>query len=207
MNEHPFRWRAVVAGALAVSACARPLNYAGADGPRFAGGTPRGGASPAALRLVTFNIKFGERLDSAIALLRETPELRDADILALQEVDAAATTRIADSLDMAYVYYPATLHPLTDRDFGNAILSRWPITADRKIVLPHRGRLRGTLRVATAATIDVAGTPVRAYSVHLGTVVDLWPRSRADQLEVILADAAAYPYVAVIGDMNNHGVG
>jgi endonuclease/exonuclease/phosphatase family metal-dependent hydrolase len=108
---------------------------------------------------------------------------------------------------MSYVYYPATLRSATGRDFGNAILSRWPISDDRKIILPHLGRLAKSLRTATAATIAVAGVPVRVYSVHLGTIIDLGPGAKRDQAQAVLADAAAYPHVIVSGDMNSHGIG
>jgi endonuclease/exonuclease/phosphatase family metal-dependent hydrolase len=159
------------------------------------------------LRLVTFNTRHAEQVDSTIALLRLSPALERADVVALQEVDAAATERIARSLGMRYVYYPATLHPKFGRDFGNAVLTRWPIVADRKLVLPHLGRWRRTARTATAATITVDGAAIRVYSAHLGTLAEIGPRSKRDQVRVILADAAAYAHVVILGDMNSYGVG
>jgi len=207
--------RCVVLFAAALTGgCARGLNYASPDGPRYAGGvvsSPASAGAPAVLRrilrLVTFNTRHAEQVDSTIALLRQTPALEHADVVALQEVDAAATERIARALDMAYVYYPATLHPKFGRDFGNAVLTRWPIVADRKLVLPHLGRWRRTTRTATAATITVDGAAIRVYSAHLGTVAEIGPQSKRDQMEFILADAAAYPHVVILGDMNSHGVG
>lgn len=41
------------------------------------------------------------------------------------------------ALGMSWVYYPAIFRHRSDKDFGNAVLSRWPIIADKKIVLPH----------------------------------------------------------------------
>lgn len=204
-------------GLLVVAAsggCAPGMNYSNADGPRYAGGVTQlalagfaASAPPAALRLVTFNVRFGEQVDSAIAVLRQTPELDQADIVALQEVDAAGTERIARSLGMSWVYYPATLHPKFDRDFGNAVLSRWPIVADRKVMLPHLGRFRRTARTTTAATIVVGATPLRVYSAHLGAWGEIGTRARHEQAQVILADAAAYPRVAILGDMNSYKLG
>ena len=107
---------------------------------------------------------------------------------------------------MAYVYSPALLHKGTGRDFGNAMLSRWPITADERLALPHRSLFTRTQCIATAVTIDVAGTPVRVYSAHLGTFAEITPRARRDQLRHILADAERYRHVVIGGDMNAGGV-
>ena len=135
------------------------------------------------------------------------PPLRGADVIMLQEMDAPATQRIAAAMGMAYVYYPAGVHPRTHRDFGNAILSRWPITADQKLLLPHLGRLRHGRRIATVATIQVGTQTVRLYCLHLGTPSDVGWAKRRDQARVILEDAATYPRVIIAGDMNSHGIG
>lgn len=199
-------------GSLVALGCAHAVNYPSPFGPRYAGGAhaavaDNAAAEPAVLRLVTFNTRFGAEVDATIALLRRTPALGQADVVALQEVDAAATDRIARALGLRYIYYPATLHPKYGRDFGNAILSRWPIVADRKVVLPHLGRFRRSERVATAATITVGATPIRVYSVHLGMFTEIGPGSKRDQAEVIIADAAAHDRVIILGDMNSHGIG
>ena len=189
-------------------------NYSSSLGPRYIGG---GAAAPQAMpaafratgtiRVATFNIQYARQVDRAIALIESTPALHEADVITLQEMDAPATRRIADALRMAYVYYPASIARKTRRDFGNAILSRWPMVADEKIVLPHHARFEGTQRIATAATIVVNGLPIRVYSVHLATQIELGPGSRRDQVRAVLADAADYPRVVVSGDMNSHGVG
>jgi endonuclease/exonuclease/phosphatase family metal-dependent hydrolase len=211
----------LVAGlAIAGIGCGTAFNYTSPEGPRYSGGfLPRpardtvssvsSGPRPDArgLRLVTFNIQFARHVDSAIALLGSAAPLRQADVITLQEMDPEGTSRIAQALGMSYVYYPATVHPKTGRDFGNAILSRWPIIADAKIVLPHLARFGHTERIAAAATILVGDAPVRVYSVHLATFVSEGPRARRDQVAAVLADAAAYPRVVVSGDMNNHGIG
>jgi endonuclease/exonuclease/phosphatase family metal-dependent hydrolase len=194
---------------LATAGCAAAINYPSPFGPRYAAAAPAV-ATPAAgpaLRVVTFNTRFASAIDSVIAVLRETPVLEAPDVVALQEVDAAATDRIARSLGMRYVYYPAMVHPKYRRDFGNAVLSRWPIVADEKLVLPHWGRFRKSERVATAATINVAGVRLRVYSAHLGMFTEIGPGSKRDQVETILADAAAHERVIVLGDMNSHGIG
>ncbi len=196
-----------------MTGCASAINYPSAAGPRYAAAmlpatspTPPG-PPPEAIRLVTFNIQFARHIDSAIALLQSAAPLAHADIITLQEMDAPGTQRIAAALGMSYVYYPSTVHPATKRDFGDAILSRWPIVDDEKIVLPHLGRFGKVERIAAAATIRIGNRPVRVYCVHLGTWVEEGPGARRDQVRMILADAASYPQVIVAGDMNNHGIG
>jgi endonuclease/exonuclease/phosphatase family metal-dependent hydrolase len=156
---------------------------------------------------VSFNIAFGAHADSAIAILRSEPALRGADVILLQEMDEQATRRVADALGMWYVYYPAIFHLRTRRDFGNAVLSRWPIVQDAKLVLPHVSRYARTHRTATAATIRVGDSLVRVYSTHLGTMADVGSAARRAQLRTIIADAARFPRVVIGGDMNNAGVG
>jgi len=187
-----------------------PVNYTSRNGPRYVGDVAparRAEPAPASIRLVTFNIQDAREIDSAIALLRSTAVLANADIIALQEMDAAGTARIAAALGMSYVYYPATVHPASGRDFGNAILSRWPVRDDAKVILPHLARFGKTQRIATAATILIGGVPVRVYSVHLATKIEQGPGARRDQVRAVLADAATYPRVIVTGDMNSHGIG
>jgi endonuclease/exonuclease/phosphatase family metal-dependent hydrolase len=187
------------------------LNYDQPNGPRYAGQpsatSVRAHPQSDTLRLVSFNIEFAYQVDSAIAVLTSDAALRGADVVLLQEMDADGTQRIAEALGMWYAYYPATLHPRTKRDMGNAVLSRWPIVDDKKLRLPHISRFRRTQRTATVATIRVGETDVRVYSAHLGTPADVGPDARRDQLRTILADAAGYRHVIIGGDMNSGTVG
>lgn len=194
---------------LALGLACRPfLNYQNPAGPRYALDRPAPPAKiPAALRVVSYNVQWGAHIDRAIAVLGSREPLEGADVIALQEMDPDATRRIADALGMAYVYYPAGVHPKTHREFGNAILTRWPIIADEKLMLPHLGRTRKTRRVVTAATIRVGKIDVRVYSAHLGTQSEIGPGRRRDQARVILENAAGYPLAIVAGDMNSHGIG
>ena len=202
----------LLVGLAATAGCGTALNYPGDGGPRFAGGPAS--APPVArldvpdhLRVVTFNTHFALRVDRVTELLRAAEPLVGADIVTLQEVDAKATRRIATALGMSYVYYPGAVHPATGRDFGNAILSRWPIVDDWKVVLPHRGTFRDTQRTATAATIVVGGDSLRVYSVHLSTMGEMSPGSRREQARAVLADAARFRRVIVGGDLNSVRVG
>ena len=159
------------------------------------------------LRVVSFNIAFAKHVDGAIALLESDSSLRRADVLLLQEMDGPSTERVARALGLWYVYYPAIFHTRTKRDFGNAVLSRWPIVDDAKLVLPHMSRYAGTQRIATIATVRVGNVPVRVYSTHLSTIADVGAAARRDQLRAIVADAAAHPHVIIGGDLNSGDVG
>ena len=195
---------------LSTAGCRAVLNYPSPLGPRYAGSPTSPSVAPAtkhAVRVVTYNVQWGKHVDRAIQVLQTRTPLPDADIVVLQEMDAEGTRRIADALGMAWVYYPAVVHPKRGHDFGNAVLSRWPIVADEKLMLPHIGGLRHAQRTATAATVLVGSVQVRVYSAHLGTPSDIRPSRRRDQAHAILADAATYPLVIVAGDMNSHGIG
>ncbi|MBC7791105.1 MAG: endonuclease/exonuclease/phosphatase family protein [Anaerolineae bacterium] len=196
---------------LLAAGCRTGQDYLNLDGPRFSGSPSVARVNEPAvvdtLRLVSFNIEFALRVDSAIAVISSTPALRDADVILLQEMDEKATQRVSEVLGLWYVYYPAIFHLRTRRNFGNAVLSRWPIVEDSKILLPHVSRFARTHRAATAATIRVGSALIRVYSTHLGTPVDVGAGSRRDQLRAILADAERYSRVVIGGDMNDGSVG
>jgi endonuclease/exonuclease/phosphatase family metal-dependent hydrolase len=199
----------------AFAGCRTGRNYESPAGPRYAGGpgprpdaprpdTPRDSAT---LRIVSFNLEFGQHVPGAIGMLTSEPALRGADVILLQEMDEPGTRQMAEALGLWYVYFPAIYHLRTRRQFGNAVLSRWPIVDDRKILLPHVARFSRTRRTATAATLRVGDALVRVYSAHLSTMTDVTPAARRDQLRTILSDAGGYPHVVLGGDMNDAAVG
>ncbi len=202
--------RIVLLIAALASACQTQRNYLTSEGPRYASPPPphiTAAQASDTIQVVSFNIEFAIQIDSALKVLTTDDALRTADIILLQEMDATSTRYIARELGMWYVYYPATLHIMHGRDFGNAVLSRWPIVADEKIMLPHLARVYRTIRTATAATIAIGRDTVRAYSAHLGTIANVNARQRREQLETILKDAEKYPRVIIGGDMNHPTVG
>jgi endonuclease/exonuclease/phosphatase family metal-dependent hydrolase len=192
-----------VLAALSLGACASAQNYTDPDGPRHETRHGRAPEPDGILRVVSFNVKFAVKVDEAIAVLRDTPALREPDILALQEMDAEATERIARALEMNSIFFPAAIHPKTDRDFGNALLSPWPLEDVRKLSLPGASRFTGLKRTATVATVRLEDRSVRAYSVHLETPIHLSSKGRRAQAQAIVDDARASPYpVVVAGDFN-----
>jgi endonuclease/exonuclease/phosphatase family metal-dependent hydrolase len=157
--------------------------------------------------VVTFNVEYARRIPEAIAALR-APPLADADVVTLQEMDAPGVAAIADALGLAYVYYPASRTPKTGHDFGNAVLSPWPIEESRKVLLPGRSRGIHQARAAVAATLRIGGQRLVVYSVHLTSPFGMGSGGRAKQADAVLADADRSPYpVVVAGDLNSHGIG
>lgn len=194
-----------------LAACAPMPNLLHPSTPRFLGHyampepAPRAAGSP--IRVVTFNIKFAREIDRAIEVLAED-SLRDADVLALQEMDERGVERIARSLGFNYAYYPATVHPANGQYFGPAVLSRWPIERSWKVLLPHEGRLRRQRRTATAAIVRANGVPVLVYAVHLETPIKMSDAGRRDQALAVVSDAAGFPGpVVVAGDFNSQAIG
>jgi endonuclease/exonuclease/phosphatase family metal-dependent hydrolase len=190
-------------------ACASAVNYLDPSGPSYVyapeGGVSRPGSPAAPLRVVTFNIAYAVEIDRAIEVLRRSEPLLDSDILALQEMDAPGTERIAQALGMNAVYFPSGVHPKHERDFGCAVLSPWPLEEPRKLVLPHAARVSGLRRAAASATVVRGSQRIRVYSVHLPSPVAISGGSRKEQLRALAADAvSAEGPVVIAGDFNSH---
>ena len=183
-------------------------NYLDPGGPVYRGsnGVPSG--FDRSIRVVTFNIQFARRVDRAIAALDSHPELRGPDVLVLQEMDAPGVEAVARALRLNYVYYPASRHPKHGRDFGNGLLSPWPIEESRKLLLPHTSRILKQARAAVTAHIRVGDQALRVYSLHLEAPFAISGGGRRRQAAAVVADARSTPGpVIVAGDFNNHGIG
>jgi len=167
--------------------------------------TPAPAAAPGEpLRVVTYNIHHidGARLGKALAA---DPDLAAADVVFLQEViqprdtdsSACAVARVGG---WHCAYAPG--HGLHGGSLGVAILSHRPLAYLEAIELPYYNvRFNAGRRVALAATIDVDGTAVRLYSVHLDNRLN--PGQRAHQLAPVMDAAARWDGPALIaGDMN-----
>jgi len=157
-----------------------------------------------AIRVVSWNVEMGYRPALAARELGAIAELRDADVILLQEVDDAAAGLIADELDMYVESAAAAEHPRTGRPFGNAVLSRAALDSATEVPLPHTAPVSGQPRSALRATTTVRDVTLTAYSVH--TEIPLLPlvRRRA-QFRAVAADVdglAADQPVVVGGDFN-----
>ena len=158
---------------------------------------------PHILRVATYNIHIGKdaqnnlNLDQTIETLRQT----DADIIGLQEVEKnGPRTRftdqakeIADALGFHYQFESAL--KIGPFEFGNVLLSRYPIQNVERIELPSERENR----VALLATVDAAGKQTHVLVTHLG--LDRKERER----DVLLIDkrlAELDGPVLVMGDLN-----
>ena len=128
--------------------------------------------------VVSYNINHGEGMDGEYSIERIASTLAqyEPDIVALQEVDMASRrTRedkqaeiLARRLRMYYVFGPNVEH--LGGQFGNAILSRYPILSSNHVdISPEEAVERRTL---LRASIDVEGVMLELYTVHLGTNED-----------------------------------
>lgn len=189
-----------------LTACAAAQNYPNAAGPWFGASAASVALEADTLKIIVFNVEYARHVDRAVAMVRKSRALRQPDIVLVQEMDEPGARAFADSLGFGYVYFPSTVHPVTGRDFGNAILSRYPIEDDRKILMPFLARWRHTLRAAVGATIVVGQRRIRVYSVHIATFIGNGPSARRAQLAAVLADADSFPVVVLGGDFNSGSV-
>jgi endonuclease/exonuclease/phosphatase family metal-dependent hydrolase len=139
--------------------------------------------APDRFSVVSFNVRFGYEAKSIASTLRSNA-MDGADVVLLQESNEEAATRTAADLEMAFAYYPGAVHPHSRDFFGAAILSRWPIIAHRKILLPANSMLDAARKVAVAAVVTIRGVPIRIVSVHLQS--GLSPRGFEAQLKTLM---------------------
>lgn len=157
-----------------------------------------------ALRVVTYNVHRCRGMDRRTRPDRVAAVLRDigADIIALQEVLGAGphgTSHIEEigaALGMGWVMAP--VRQLRDHQFGNAVLSRHPITHHVQHDLSWKTcEPRGLQRT----DIEVSGRTLRVYNVHLGTAI-LERRHQAQRVATIVADRHVGGAKIVLGDFN-----
>ncbi len=179
-------------------------NYLNPNSPFYSGNFVIENPRPAGnLTVLSYNISYGDNLDLALAEVREIELQRTLDILLLQEMDEVGTEKLASDLKMNYVYYPATIEPKYKRNFGNAVLSRWPIIASRKLILPHISLSDRMKRVATQATIRIQVADIIAYSIHTEPVF-IWPKYKEEQCYAVLEDLGCDAKCVIVGgDFNS----
>ncbi len=194
---------AVVVISVLLQSCASVVNFMDPNGPEYRGFYASiQNASDDDIKVVSYNIAWAKEIDAAIDELTSLSALKDADLLLLQEMDVTAADRIARAVSMNYVYYPGCIHNMNDKDIGNAILSRWPISDEKKIIFPHKQSWNDRIRTATVATVHIAERRVRVYNVHTATVL-MSEANQLDQLESVVDDMSGdYDKIIVGGDFN-----
>lgn len=175
-------------------------------------------SAPREIKVVSYNIRWrsGDELKKLIEVLQNDPEIGGATILGLQEVDrrkkrsghSNTVKMIADELGLHYAWAaPPTAKPDDEEETGVAILSIYPLSDVRRIVLPHEGPNRRR-RVALGATVEMDHRQWRVYSAHAETRLDF--DKKLEQFKAILEDLAQYPPkmpAVIMGDLNTWEAG
>lgn len=130
------------------------------------------GGQNAFITVMTYNIHRGIGKDGKLDLARiyDTISRSNADIVALQEVERYSIRTgfqdqieyLADKLSMYFVYGKSM--NILNGQYGNAILSKYPIGDYRLEQLPSRGESRTMLQ----ADLDINGKRFVIYTTHLG---------------------------------------
>lgn len=155
------------------------------------------------MRIVTWNIRFGRDLDRAADVIGSHESLRNADAFLFQELDRSGADTIAESLGCGVFFVAASVHSRTGREFGNAIVSTWPITTTDIIELPHQSRLAGQPRIAITAVLAVENVLVTTCCAHT-EIPSLGRSKRRAQVETMGASSSwwATKRAVVGGDFN-----
>ena len=164
-------------------------------------------------KVVSFNIRWrgGDDLKKLVKLLRDDPEVGNAIVLGLQEVDRNKkrtgnqnTVKVlAEELGMYYAWAaPPTPKPSQEEETGVALLSPYPLTDVQRLVLPHEGPGHKR-RAGLGATVKIGETNLRVYSVHSETRMSM--DKKVAQMKAALDDLANYPKdmpAIIMGDLN-----
>lgn len=155
------------------------------------------------MRVVSWNIQYGVETERAAAELLARDATRQVDVLLLQEMDEPGTAAIAEALSANYAYTSPAPHDHTGRDFGNAVVTRWPIRHSAEIPLPHVAPVSGQPRSATHALVRVGDVDVSVYSVHT-EIPALRLARRIEQFDAVADDIRrrGQRLVVVGGDFN-----
>jgi endonuclease/exonuclease/phosphatase family metal-dependent hydrolase len=166
------------------------------------------------LTVMTYNIHHGVGIDGVLDLERiAVPiETSGADVIGLQEVDNHWSARsnwvnqpawFAERLEMHYVYAANLDLPPVDpgeprRQYGTAILSRYPIKDVTNTLLPRYPT--GEQRGLAVATIKVRGAELRFANTHLTSNNNAERLEQAQKL-ISLLGTSTTPTL-LVGDLN-----
>lgn len=190
-----------------ILSCKKAVNYSEPYGPVYEGSFSDYIASSEKLKIFTFNTEFSKNLDQIINLIKLNNHLYNVDIIFLQEIDDESSFKVAKDLKYNFSYIPSAIHPKTNKNFGNAILSKWDIVKTEKIILPNKGKFNDLQRSAVKSIINFNGSNIQVYNVHFGTPLQLSSKYRFQQAELIFKDAVKSDYpVIVAGDFNDKDI-
>jgi endonuclease/exonuclease/phosphatase family metal-dependent hydrolase len=171
---------------------------------------PRGAREPVDIRVATYNIHRGRGMDRRVRLERITAVLAtiDPDVVALQEVigpglsGTGQAEALGAGLGMGWVM--AATRELRRHQFGNVVLSRYPIREHTQIDLSWK---TCEPRCAQRVAVDLGAAGVlNVYNAHLGTAL-LERRYQAPRLSEWIHDRGVTGPRIVLGDFNEWGRG
>ena len=174
------------------------------------------------MRICTWNIQLGLRLDAVLDAVRTHPDFAAVDMLAIQEASVHHGRQDAEAIARAmgpeYRFFQATAQMLRGRDQGNALIWR---AADFAQVTPKVVTLSGTAAAPFSRAertllraippqrriaIRAESPDLRVYVVHLDVIGFT---HKLEQFKAVIRDMAAQPAVPltfVAGDLNTFGV-
>jgi endonuclease/exonuclease/phosphatase family metal-dependent hydrolase len=158
--------------------------------------------NPWPLNIATYNIHRAVGTDGRFSPERIIGVLKEinADVVALQEVPLGGENfpNVLLLLQQATGYYVTEGHTfsVSGRRYGNAVMSRYPITETRAIDISFGSH---EPRGALDADIDCHGHPLRVIATHLGLRIS----ERQEQIRKLLQvfDTDQMP-VILLGDVN-----
>jgi endonuclease/exonuclease/phosphatase family metal-dependent hydrolase len=174
-----------------------------------------------AMKIVTYNIRYGLGLDDRFDLERIADTVRGADIIGLQEVErfwrrsgmVDQPQQLANLLDEYYwTYYPAFDVDASERrqdnsllnrrrQFGTMLLSRWPILSSRHIAFPQL-RTLNLLNMATGALEGVIASPIGPMQVCTTHLSSISTRERLLQIETLITSLEQFRRAGGVWTLN-----
>lgn len=157
---------------------------------------------------MTYNIRAGRGLDGRLSLNRiaQVIAAESPDVVALQEVDSKR--RRSTYQDQAHVlaerlgYECAFVHARRwkEGEYGNAILSRFPVLECRRLPLPKPARLPVEARSVLQCRLALPDGDVHVWNTHLG----LLAAERRAQVAVMVQEYLRYADIplVLVGDFN-----
>ncbi len=168
--------------------------------------------TPKVFRVMTYNVHGCLGMDGRLSHDRIARVIarHNVDAVALQELDVGRARsggvdqaeRIARKLEMSFHFHPA--FRLKDEQYGNAILSRYPMALMKNGPLPRLYERRSTEPRGAIWVEIAAGTPkIQLINTHLS----LWPHERHLQAKALvgpewLGHSDCKGPVILCGDMN-----
>jgi endonuclease/exonuclease/phosphatase family metal-dependent hydrolase len=211
MAKSTFHYFLVIACCLFLESCIganKIISFSDPHSPRYAKlnlAANHAERNKKIVKVVSYNIDLCKKIESVSKFLRENRKLANADIICLQEMNLKGLEFLANALEYNYIYYPSAIHPGNNKDFGQAILSRWPIEKDQKVLLPFSStdRYLKIQKSAIGANILINGRKILVFSVHLGVMIS--PEHRKKQVQAIIAAIdLSIDKCIIAGDFNTY---